>query len=405
MWKPTLIAGLALASLGTEALAADGGVIEAAGEAQIIKGDKVAAKKAAVADAMKNAVEKVVGVTVQSDFSSELKETVKNNQNAFEAKVRDAVSKKSEGFIKNHELLEEKVDGDIFKVKIRAEVFESKIKAEVEELAKLIAAAGNPKIMIVIQDVVTDESGDVQVQPESMLGTHIEKLLIERSIEVRGRQAAAAVARDDAREYDAWAKEAENIADMARKNGADILVFGRVEIKNKGKIENAAFAALNGQTRVEIQATIRGVNAATGELFSAEPAQMSSMGLNIEKAVYRALKGRGQNLITRVWEPLFDNLKDSFRKSASMGSAFVVVLKNVKSFRKEGRAFIDLLGSLPDVSGVQHSFRDGRVRVELSCKCSSQDLQDRIFNAVEGQSTFGTLDVDGVSGKQLAFKL
>src|SRR5690606_31481061 len=102
--------------LGSGAVLAAEGIVEASGEAMIRGGDTVAAKKTAVADALKNAIDKVVGVVVQSDFSSELRETVKNNQSDFQAAVQDKVTKRSQGFIKTYEVLSEATEGAVFKV-------------------------------------------------------------------------------------------------------------------------------------------------------------------------------------------------------------------------------------------------------------------------------------------------
>lgn len=401
---PVITLSMAVMLAGLVALAAQG-TVDGTGEAQIKRGDKVAAKKLAIAGALKRCIEKVVGITIKSEFDSTMQETVKNNQNQFTAEVTDKISQRAEGFIEKYDVLKEWIEGDVMKVTVRATVYESRVKAEVKKLTELLIAAGNPKLMIIIQDVITSPEGKEEVSAESMLGSHIEHMLLQRGIEVRGKSAAKSVAGGSIRKYDRWAQETDNIAEMARKNGADILVFGRVEIKNKGEITNASFAALNGQTRIEISTNIRGINAATGELFSSKPEQMSSMGINIEKAMNRALRGRGRNLVKRVWDPLFEDLKMSFKETAAQGSKFVIQLKNVENFRKQGRKFVGMLRGLPSVSGVEHTFSSGKLSVELSCKCTPQELQDRIFDAIDTISIFENLDIDDISGKRLSFKL
>src|SRR5208337_1404548 len=91
--------------------AGDGSVVEGVGEAQINNGDEVEAKKAATADALKKCIEQVVGISIQSDFSSEQKETVKNNQSDFDSKVRDSLVQHAEGFIQKYDVLDTKTDG------------------------------------------------------------------------------------------------------------------------------------------------------------------------------------------------------------------------------------------------------------------------------------------------------
>jgi len=152
--------GLALAIvLGAGPALAAQGTVEGTGEAQIKGGDKVAAKKAAIADALRRCIEKVVGISMQSDFSSEQKEAVKNDQSKFEQTVSDKIVQKAEGFIEKYEELNEAESAGILKMTVRATVFESKLKKEVQDLADLFIKCGKPKIMIVIQDIMVSPEG------------------------------------------------------------------------------------------------------------------------------------------------------------------------------------------------------------------------------------------------------
>src|SRR5688500_9612478 len=77
---------------------ANEGVVEAVGEANITNGDTVTAKKMAVADGLKKCIEKIVGISITSEFTSDQQETLKNNQSEFSQKVRDQLTQKAEGF-------------------------------------------------------------------------------------------------------------------------------------------------------------------------------------------------------------------------------------------------------------------------------------------------------------------
>jgi hypothetical protein len=383
------------------------GVVEAVGEANIKNGDTVAAKKAATADALKKCIEKVVGISMQSEFTSEQSETLKNNQSEFNQKVKDSLIQKAEGFIQRYEVIDEKADGTVMKVKVQAHVFESKVKAEVKKLGDLIAAAGNPKLMLVIQEVLLGADGTKKVQKESVLAASLEEELIARGFELRGKGTAKDLGDNSLKEFEGWMGDSEAAAKVARDQGADILIFGRVEINDKGEItDTGGLDALKGQRRIEIQSVIRGLNAATKETFSAKPVQMSSVGINVEKALFRAFKGRGDNLVKQTFTALLEDLKGSFKKTAEQGQQYVIVLKGVKSFRKQGQKFLDVLGAIDGVSNVkQKSFAGDSLLVDLNCKCSSKELQDRIFGASGGQTDLDSLDVESASGKELSFKL
>jgi len=398
----------ALCSAGGRAQAGEGDVVEGVGEAQIQNGDMVAAKKAATADALRRCVEKVVGIAVQSDFSSEQREVVKDNESKFNSSVRDSITQKSEGFIQSYEVVRESTAGTVLSVTVHAKVFESKIKAEVKKLGDLIAAAGNPKLMLVIQEVYYDEAGGKRVAKESTVAAHLEKELLARGFELRGAKAAKSVADDSIETYDKWLDDAGGAAKMARDNGADILIAGRVEIRDKGVLKEApsGFDALVGQTRIEIKSVVRGVNSSSGEVLSSKPVQITEYGMNVERAVLRALQGRGANMIKQTFDALLEDFKATFKKTAEQGRAYVINLKGVKSFRKQGQGFLDAVKALGGVSLVkQKSFDGGTLVLDVAYKGSAHDLQQAIFAAADKTDGLSTIDIESVSGSQLSFKL
>lgn len=385
--------------------AAEAGIVEAVGEATIKGGDKVAAKKAATADAFKKCIEQVVGIAIESDFNATQREVVKNNQTEFYSKVQDTLKQKAKGFIQKHEVLEEKVEGNVFKIKIRAHVFESKVKAEIQKLTDLIAAAGNPKLMLVIQEVHATMDGTKTLATDSIFAAHLEKQLLERGFELKGKGQAQRKAAASIEEFDAWIENPSEIATLAGETGADIVIAGRLEILNKGIIDDpGVMEALRGQTRVEMTSIIRGVYAATAEVLSAKPAQVSSIGTNMERAVHRALQGRGSNLVKKTFDQLLSDLTASFKKMAKQGQTYALTVNNVTSFRKQGKGFVKILKQLDGVTKVkQKSFRSGTLRVEVTCQCSANELQDRIFEHTEDMDKFATLDIQGITGRNLVF--
>lgn len=402
-----LVVACASMALLVNAHAADGDVVEGSGEAQIVGGDVVAAKKAATTDALRRCIEKVVGISIQSDFSNEQREIVTGSKDEFYSSVRDSITQHAEGFVQSYDVVSEGRKGDVFAVTLRARVFESKIKSETKKLADLIIKAGNPKLMLVIQEVYSAPDGTKRVARESVVAAYLEKQLIAQGLELRGASAAKGVVGDAIEAYDKWLDDAGGAAKLAREQDADILIAGRVEIRNQGVIKDAGgLAALEGQTRIEIVSIIRGINSATSEVIGSKPVQMTSIGTNEERALHRALQGRGANVIKQTFDDLFASLKDSFKKAADQGQTYVIQLRGVTSFRKQGQAFLDVVKALSGISSVQQkSFSDGQLVLDVAFKGSANDLQQGIFGATSKAPNFETLDIENVSGKQLSFKL
>jgi hypothetical protein len=408
MTKRLAIAVLFLSWLAAPARAAEGGEITATGEAQVKGEDLVAARREATTDALKKAVEQVVGIQIQSEFTSEQREVVKGSQDQFYSAVRDAITQKAEGFIEKYEVIDEKRKGDVVQITVRARVFESQIKAKTQELADLIAKAGHPKLMLVIQEVYTEARGaGRRVARESTVAAYLEKELLERGFELKGAKIAKDLADDSVQTYDRWLDDSGGAARMARDQGADILIAGRVEVVNKGIIEDAGgLEALKGQIRIEISSVIRGVNAASGEVFSTKPVHMTSVGTDEERALMRALKGRGNNVIKVTFDQLLEDLKKSLMTTAERGQSYVIMLRGVTSFRKIGQPFLEGIKTISGIGEVtQKSLDAGVLVVEVTFKGSAQELQQRIFGAMERRDGFKDLDVEGISGKQISLKL
>jgi hypothetical protein len=107
------------------AIAADGGfvTVEATGEAAIFQNDVVQAREKAIADALRNAVEKAVGTVITSASVSK----------DFEL-VEDKVLSNSRGYIKKFDIIDKKEADGTVTITLRADVGK-------DELAKDVQAA------------------------------------------------------------------------------------------------------------------------------------------------------------------------------------------------------------------------------------------------------------------------
>ncbi len=406
----TFVFSLALVALSSVTATGAGDAadwVEATGNAKVVGGDVEAARNKARLSALKICIEIVVGVTIKSEFSSEQREVVADNRNDFYANVSESLMSRSEGFVDTYEILSEELEGDTVELRVRARVFESKVKVELAQLADLLVSAGNPKLMIVIKDYLA--SGDVgpKVQSSSALGAYLERELLARGFELRGQAGADATVPTERDAYDSWLEDAEGIAALARDYGADILIAGIVNVKNLGEIKSTGgIQALKGQTRIEVNSHVRGINAASAEVIASKPVTQTSIGLNLDRALGRVFKGRGKNLVKRTVDALIDDLKRSFRRTANQGAAFVVSLSGVKSFRRQAKRFMTIVGKLQGVSTVgQQAYADGELALKVACKCTAAELQDRIFSAVETTPALATLDIVEAAGKRLSFSL
>lgn len=141
---PTLLAALLIAATtfaATPALAIE---VEADGSAAILNNNVAGARKQALLNAQRNAVEQGVGVLVDS-------KTVSQN---FEI-IRDKVLASSQGFVSRYVVLSESrsADGESYQMRIRADVSKELLQDRLSALRILHQAMGNRRVMVLYHTV------------------------------------------------------------------------------------------------------------------------------------------------------------------------------------------------------------------------------------------------------------
>ncbi len=387
--------------------------VTAQGEA-VLRGDPKEAYDLALGRAMVAAIDKVVGITLQSEFTQRSSEWVRDNESRFRAEVKDQLEKRSSGFVSRYEVLrreEPVVMGQtLVRVTITADVYESKVKAEVKRLAELLDAADNPRVMVVVQEVLRALDGTESVNETGQLGAYLEEAFQREGFQIHGATKAKVLAASSVNQFKAFHENIAGALEVARAEGADLLVAGRIVLSDRGKLGDASpYPALANRVKVEVNANVRVLMTATGEVLSPAPVQHKELGSDFPRAVhrvYRGSQGRGFNVVERMTDRFLPDVKARLERIATDGRVWMVELVGVKNFRRQGRPFLRVLEGLAGVtSAKQRSFAGGRLEVEVECKCSASELQERVFRAVEANAALQTLDLAESGAGRLAFQL
>lgn len=114
--------------------------VTAVGRAEVAGSNRDGARSTALANAFREAVEKGVGVWIQSQ--TEVKDATL---------VQDKILTRAEGYVTDHEIVKEKVEDGVLTVTIRASVAVDKIGADIKSLVGRVSLAmGNPSIAFVL---------------------------------------------------------------------------------------------------------------------------------------------------------------------------------------------------------------------------------------------------------------
>jgi hypothetical protein len=377
--------------LSTAAVAADAPTVtvEATGEAAIYQGDLVQAREKALADALRNAVEKAVGTVITSSSVSK----------DFEL-VEDKVLTNSRGYIKKYDITEKKEEGGTVQLKIKAEVGKDELAKDVQAALQLLSQKGKPKILIMVAeqnvgqvtaqawwtnqgfttslDVVENTFID-QWQPQGF--SFVDPQALRGKIKVTKALQSAAVEDKDAKEF-------------AGKAGAQVVVIGKAVAQEVG---NKVF----GTNMVSARSTlsVRAIRTDTGDILATSTMDGGSMALDATTAGSNALK----ETTKKMAEELRTKIMKKWLEEVNAGQAIKLVVNNVKK-----TAFLKVLKTtltdqIRGVSAVRdRGFKNKVAEFELDMKGSAQDLAIEL----EGKNfPEFKLDVDEVTANALEITL
>ncbi|MCC6807703.1 MAG: flagellar assembly protein T N-terminal domain-containing protein [Deltaproteobacteria bacterium] len=348
--------------LSAAAFAADNLVtVEATGEAAIHGGDVVQARDKALADALRNAVEKAVGTVVTS--SSTMKD--------FEL-VEDKVLSNSRGYVKKYDIKDKKEADGVVTITLTAQIGKDELAKDVDALLQLISQKGKPKILIMVAeqnvgqataaawwtnqgfttnlDVVENTFID-QWQPIGF--SFVDPQALKGKIKVSKAMQSAAVEDKDAKEF-------------AGKAGAQVVIVGKAVAQEVG---NKVFGTNMVSARANL--SVRAIRTDTGDILATSTMDAGSMALDATTAGSNAFKESTKKMA----EELKGKIMRKWLEEVNSGQAIKLVVNNVKK-----TAFLKTLKStlteqIRGVSAVRdRGFKNKVAEFELDMKGSAQDL-------------------------------
>ncbi|MCX7966260.1 MAG: flagellar assembly protein T N-terminal domain-containing protein, partial [Syntrophorhabdaceae bacterium] len=226
--------------------------VEVEGYASIMDGRKDQAREDALNNAFRRAVEQAVGVMVESDS------LVVNAQI-----LNDRIYSKSTGYIKKYNIINEKVEGDSYRVRINATVSKVKIEKDIDEIGQIIKKAGNPRIMLLIAEQIGSDGKPIywwskdDASGSNTAENVLSSVLLQKGFNLVDRRVILAGIKD-IKNLDADINN-DTALRLAAMGEADVVIIGKV-IANSGR-------PLMGTNIRSNQAsfTARAINADKGE--------------------------------------------------------------------------------------------------------------------------------------------
>lgn len=325
---------------------------EATGQAAVVD-DVLAAKKAAMDDAMRTCVQQVASTLVTASTETDQGQL-----------LSDKVFSHSQGYVRKYAVLEDRQDGNTWITRLRCDVSEAKLDEDLLAFGIAYRRAGMPRVMTLIAEqsiTATQATGwwqgggnatDLRVMENAFMD-RMEKsgfTFVDPEV-LSGKLTLEAIGADP---------NVQKAREIGRLAGAEVVVVGRAIAKPLGElaIDNGTFYSAVANV------SARAVRTDTGEVIAAaEFTSLAGKGFEQTTAGRNALSEGGRQLA----RDLFTKIGKVWAREQSGVKRIAMVVKGVDDYARLAAFKNVLVNSVKGVKDVQQrSMEDGRAELDVS---------------------------------------
>lgn len=325
-------------------------VVDAEGMAAIVNGDVARAREEARRQLHRNALEKGIGVYVQG--ITEMKD--------FEV-VRDKVFSRSEGLVTaTDNLKEERTNDGILRLTAQCTVSSKALDGVLGPA--VIDALGNPRIMVLIDEVVDGERQFLSTAESEVLKAFQKAgyMLVDpgQSGAIRKGEIEAAKISGDT----------TTLQELARSFQSDVLIHGKAQANTatKNKVAGTMLYAVNSQLQ------LKAIITQTAHVIGADGSELRVQGTSPGDAALKAF----QKLTPKMAGSLLHTVAYALVSGSSggiPGRSFKVTVSDL-SF-SDARSLRDSLGEVKGVNGVyQRAYANRTLELDVSAETSAEEI-------------------------------
>ncbi|EKD28601.1 MAG: hypothetical protein ACD_79C00264G0002 [uncultured bacterium] len=306
--------------------------------------------KEALAKALRNALERSIGVMVSSES------LVKNFQ-----LIEDHIYSNVQGYVKNYSIIEDNKGADgLTRIKVLAEVEKSQLENDLKGIKVILEAKGNPKTLILIDETIDGE-------PASVVSTEIENFFISKTFPLVDKKQFDIIKSRDAKDVENDPVKAKA---LSTRYGAQLIITGTAAAKLGGQREAYGIPVFNYFGNLNLKA----INADTGDILAVLTQSGKSFNGNAIEAASTA--------VVDAWktgnEAFFTTIMEKFRSSVLNVSEMTLIISKLVPQKRT-----DILTRLKTVDGIM-------------------DLNEKSYSAGVCEIS---LNVDGVLAKNIDEKI
>lgn len=340
-------------------------VVEAEGEAPVIRENKVQAKNKAKQNLYRDALEKAMGAYVEGITEMENFQVIK-----------DKVFSQTKGIVTRTNILKEWVDDEkIYHIRANCTVSEKALDGVLGPV--VIDTLGNPRIMVVVDEAIEGERPFLStVEGEVLTSFKNAGYLIVDQDQVRSNHA---------REYEVAQQtgDVQKLKELAENFDADVVIYGKAQSLSytKQKIEGQTLYGVRSQLQ------LKAIITHTGYVLGAEIPEVKKTGSSPQDGGVRGLRIASHKAA--------DSLVNKVAYSLVSGSSGSIPGRTIKvyvcdiSFSKvkKLKAYLE---SAESITGIyQRQYKDKRLEIDVN-------VDGTVDNVAELLESFG-VDITGMT--------
>lgn len=332
-------------------------VVEVEGVARILQGNTDIARDNAIVDAQRKAVEQVMGVFMSSESIVENYEL-----------LSDRILTQSSGYIKTYQILDERKDGNDFRVRIQATIGLGELENDIEAIQHLIRQKGNPRMMFLVQEEITGlRTAGVASSDMSQAETVLVQAFLNAGFEVVDSATVAQnINRDKA--LKAIEGDAATASALGQQYGADVIITAKAAASSGEKILTTSMKSHQAAVNAKV------IRADTGAIIGSATKQAKHAHIDDLAGGLAAI----EKASTELAEDLIPKILEQWRKDVQVATTVQIVLSNV-SFMQLKR-FKEILKT--EVRGVkeiyQRSFQARVAKLDVEIQSTTEALADEL---------------------------
>jgi hypothetical protein len=304
------------------------------------------ARDKAIESALRQVVEKTVGVMISSTTEVE----------NFEVKL-DQILSESQGFINTYKVVDEKREGDILKVTVEADVGVGKLKDRMKAIQMVITRKSMPRVMVIFGNETQADMIAESVMSQYFMSkgfTVIDAETVKKNVKHERLQAMAS--------------DEKELKKLGHRYGAEIVILGSIEFSHKSmKVDNIEMVFNKAL------GSVKAVNVDTGVVIATDSDTRSAPGMG--EAEKRIIEEMGRKMSENVMNQVMERWSSELTNAVTV----TVVASGLKSYQ-ELAMFKEAVAR--EVRGVknmyQRSYANGRVELDINIKGNTQSLADDI---------------------------